>query len=135
MGKWLDAATLVRAAMDKAGAMLDDAQASTVPNLYAGMKYDGALIKAGTRILWGDILKRAAVDLWDNEASNPDKAPTLWENILYRDGIRIIPEVITAGTAFAENELGWWGDLLYKSKLNNNVWTPEGNPSGWELVE
>lgn len=134
MGKWLDAATLVRAVMDKAGALLDDAQASTVIELYAGMKYDGALIKAGTRILWGGVLKRAAVDLWDTDENNPDKAPTLWEDILYRDGIRIIPETITAGTAFAKDELGWWGDDLYKSIYDGqNVWTPEQYPAGWEL--
>ena len=52
----------------------------------------------------------------------------------YRDGIRIIPETITAGTAFAKDELGWWGDTLYKSLLDANVWTPEQNASGWEKV-
>ena len=45
-------------------ANLDDAMASTVIPLYGGMAYDGALIKAGTRINWKGVLKRAAVDLW-----------------------------------------------------------------------
>lgn len=57
----------------------------------------------------GRTLKRAAVDLWDNEANTPDAAPTLWEDIDYRDGIRVIPETITVGLAFAKGEKGWWG--------------------------
>ncbi len=116
-------------------ANLDDATASTVIPLYPVMQYDGALIKAGTRIQWNGVLKRAAVDLWDREDSNPDKAPGLWEDILYRDGYRIIPDVITVGLAFALGEIGWRGDVLYRSKQNANVYTPEQNPDGWEVVE
>ena len=115
-------------------ANLDDATASTVIPLYGGMKYDGALIKAGTRINWNGTLKRAAVALWDTVANNPGNAPDLWEDILYRDGYRIIPETITAGLAFALDECGWWGDVLYRSKLAANVRTPEQYPDGWEVV-
>lgn len=114
---------------------LDDAVASTVIPLYPGMRYDGKLIRAGARINWNGTLKRAAVDLWDREDSNPDNAPDLWEDILYRDGYRIIPEVIPAGLAFAMDECGWWGDVLYRSKLAANVYTPEQHPDGWGIVE
>ena len=78
---------------------------------------------------------RAAVDLWDTKENNPDNAPTLWEDIAYKEGYRIIPETITAGTAFMKDERGWWKDILYKSILDNNVWTPEQYPSGWEEVK
>ena len=91
-------------------------------------------MSAGTRINWYGKVKRAAVDLWDRTENNPDNAPTLWEDLAYRDGIRIIPETITAGLALAKDELGWWGDTLYKSLLDANVWTPEQNASGWEKV-
>jgi hypothetical protein len=114
---------------------LDDATASTVIPLFGGMKYDGKMIETGTRINWNGALKRAAVDLWDRADSNPDNAPALWEDILYRDGIRIIPEVITAGLAFSNGERGWWGDVLYESKADNNVYTPEQYAEWWEVVE
>jgi len=134
MNKWLEAAKPVRAVMDQAGAMLTDAQASTVVTLYGGMKYDGALITAGTRINWRGQLKRAAVDLWDTELNNPDNAPTLWEDVAYRDGYRIIPETITATLAFSKDELGWWGDTLYRSLQDGNTWTPEQYAPAWEKV-
>lgn len=125
----------LRAIIETAAASLDDKTASTAPTLFPRLKQDGSLIKAGTRINYNGNIKRAAVDLWDTVDNSPDNAPTLWEDILYRDGYRIIPDVITAGTAFALDELGWWGDKLYKSLLSANVYTPEQYPNGWELQE
>ena len=116
-------------------ALLDDQTASIAPEVYADMEYDGSLIKAGERINWHGVLKRAAVDLWDTAENNPVNAPALWEDIAYRKGIRIIPDVITPGTAFAEGEQGWWHDELYESLIDNNVWTPDAYPEGWEAVE
>ena len=125
----------LRAIIETAAASLDDKTASTAPTLFPRLKQDGSLIEAGTRINHNGSIKRAAVDLWDTVDNSPDNAPTLWEDILYRDGYRIIPDVITAGTAFALDELGWWGDKLYKSLLPANVYTPEQYPRGWELQE
>lgn len=112
----------------------DDSTASAAVGAYPTMKYNGALIKAGTRINWNGTIKRAAVDLYDTAETTPEVAPTLWEDIEYREGYRIIPETITAGTAFAKDECGWWGDDLYKSLIDNNVWTPTAYPTGWEKL-
>ena len=122
----------LRAIVEQASESLDDQTVSTAPTLLRKLKQDGKLVSAGTRINWGGTVKRAAVDLWDTAENTPDAAPTLWEDIDYRDGIRVIPVTITAGTAFALDELGWWGGKLYKSKLAANVYTPEQYPAGWE---
>ena len=124
----------LRAIVEQAAASLDDQTASAGAALFPRLKQDGALVKAGTRINWNGTLKRASVDLWDTESNNPDNAPALWEDIAYRDGFRVIPQTITAGTAFALDECGWWGDTLYRSTISNNVWTPEQHPAGWEAV-
>lgn len=113
---------------------LDDKLASETPELFDKLNENGELVPVGTRINWNGTLKRAVADLWDTKENNPDNAPTLWEDIEYKNGIRIIPEVITVGTAFMKEELGYWDNVLYKSLIDNNVWTPEANPSGWELV-
>ena len=122
----------LRAIVEQAAESLDDQTVSTAPTLLRKLKQDGKLVSAGTRINWGGTVKRAAVDLWDTADNTPDAAPTLWEDIDYRDGYRVIPSVITAGTAFALDELGWWGGKLYKSLLAANVYTPEQYPAGWE---
>lgn len=120
----------------KAAASLDDKDASNAVELYAEYPNDATvLIQNGSRINWKGTLYRAAVDLWASEENDPDNAPTLWEKVMYRDGIRIIPEVITAGLAFSLGEQGWWGDKLYESLINANVYTPEQYPTGWKLIE
>lgn len=124
----------LRSIVEIAAVSLDDKTASEGATLFPRLKQDGSLVPSGTRINWGGVIKRAAVDLWDTEANNPDNAPTLWEDIAYREGYRIIPATITAGTAFAKDELGWWGDVLYKSLIDANVYTPEAYPAGWEVV-
>ena len=124
----------LRAIVEQAATSLDDKTASTAGMLFPRLRRDGALVKAGTRINWNGTLKRAAVNLWDTPENNPDNAPTLWAGIQYRNGYRIIPEAITVTTAFAEGEYGWWGDVLYKSKVNSNVYTPEQYAPNWEQV-
>lgn len=124
----------LREMMHKAAVSLDDKDASTAAELFPRMKYDDSLIPYQTRINWHGIVKMAALDVWDREENNPDNAPALWNDIKYRDGIRIIPEVITAAEMFAKGERGWWGEDLYESLIDANVYTPVQYPSGWRLV-
>lgn len=135
LSRRLDEEERKRPLVEKAIAALDDKVASEVVELYSGLNGGGTLIKAGTRINWNGMLKRAAVDLWDTEESTPDNAPGLWEDIAYRDGYRLIPEVITATLAFELGECGWWKDMLYESLLMANTYTPEQYPDGWKLAE
>ena len=125
----------LRAIVEKAAAYLPDKEASEGSSLFPRLKQDGALVRAGTRINWNGTIKKAAVDLWDTDVNNPDNAPTLWNDISYRDGYRIIPETITVTTAFSEGEYGWWGDELYRSKVNSNIYTPAVYPDNWEKCD
>ena len=124
----------LRAIVEQAATSLDDKTASTATTLFPRLKENGELVKAGTRINWGGIIKRAAVDLWDNAENNPDNASTLWADIEYKEGYRIIPDTITVTTAFAKDECGWWNDVLYRSKVEANVYTPEQYADNWEKV-
>lgn len=114
----------------------DDKNASRGVALYPTLKADNSLIKAGTRINHNGVLYKAAVDLWDREENSPENAPTLWEEIQYYEGVRIIPEVITAAGAFAKDELGYWkaDGKVYKSLIEANVYTPAAYPQGWEVI-
>ena len=124
----------LRAIVEQAAASLDDQTASEGAALFPRLKADGSLVSAGTRINWNGVLKQAAVDLWDTTENNPDNAPTLWVDIAYREGIRIIPETITVAQAFALDELGWWQEHVYRSTIAANVYTPDQYTAGWELV-
>lgn len=127
-------ARALRPIIERAAASLSDADASMSAELFPQLKQDGSLIEAFTRINWHGKVMKSAVALWDTEQNDPDHAPTLWEELAYRDGIRVIPEVITTTTLFSEGELGWWGDVLYRSKVNGNAYTPAQYAANWEVV-
>lgn len=135
MNNLIKYALKMRSYIVKAAISLSDKEISEVPGFCDTMKYSGSLIPYQTRINWFGQVKRALVDLWDTEENNPENAPSLWENIQYKNGIRFIPETISVAAAFAKDELGWWKDELYKSLIDNNVWTPDGYPAGWEKQE
>ena len=130
-----------RSVIESGMSQLDDKTVSGAVTLLPAMKFDGSLISSGTRICWPSadgnfVCKRAATDLWDTRENTPDAAPTLWEDISYKEGYRYIPETITVGLAFAKDECGWWTDgHLYQSLLDANVYTPEQYSTGWKLVK
>ena len=127
-------AIYLRSIVEKASASLDDKIASAAATLFPRLKADGSLVSTGTRINWNGTIKKASADLWDTAENNPDNAPSLWENIQYKDGYRIIPDTLTVTTAFAKDECGWWDGVLYRSLNDANVYTPAVYPQGWEKV-
>ena len=132
---YIENARRLRPIVEQAMQSVDDKTASEAAKLFPVLNGGGSLVESGTRINWNGTVKRAAVDLWDTAENNPDNAPTLWEDLDYKDGYRIIPETITVTTAFQKDELGWWGDVLYRSKVDANVYTPAVYPDNWEVVQ
>lgn len=130
----LEQVQALRNAFDTLAINATDAVASTTAIAFPRLKENGELVKVGARINWKGVVKKAAVDLWDTAENNPDNAPTLWEDLPYKDGYRIIPETITVTAAFAKDECGWWEDVLYRSKVDANVYTPAIYPANWEIV-
>ena len=133
----LKQAMKLRAAMVTASESLDDKTASTAPEMFGKLKQSGALVKAGTRINWNGVVKKANVDLWDTAENSPDNAPDLWSNLAFHDGYRIIPTVFTAELAFSEGETGWWEQdgCYYTANANGTVWTPSEYPRAWTKKE
>lgn len=131
----IEKARKLRKIIETAIGSVDDKTSTEAVELLPVLKYDNSLIKAGTRINYNGAVKKAAVDLWDTVANNPDNAPALWEDIMYKDGYRIIPEVITVTTAFSKGEIGWWKDKLYKSLVDSNVYTPDQYSWNWRALE
>ena len=133
--RYIEKARKLRQIIELASEYIDDKTSSEAVELFPSLKKDGSLIKAGTRINYNGVIKKAAVDLYDTEINNPDNAPAIWEDILYKDGYRIIPNIITVTAAFSQGEIGWWQGQLYKSLVNYNVYTPSEYIQNWEILE
>ena len=136
-----DKAIKLRELIEQAAVSLPDKEASEGAELFPRLTGDGSLVKAGTRINHGGVVKKAAVDLWDTVENDPDHAPTVWVDIDYVDGVRKIPQtdsgIFDAPLAFAEGEDGYSAvdGMIYTSRVNGNVYTPQLVPTNWILKE
>lgn len=135
MATVLENARAIRKILLKNINTFSDQDISEAPDMLPTLAENGELVYAGTRINWKGVAKKATVDLWDTAENNPENAPALWEDLPYKNGIRIIPETLTTTTAFAKDEQGYWGEDLYVSLIDANVWTPEVYPAGWQIIE
>lgn len=117
------------------GLSIPDETASRMVEYYPTMQdyEEGALIKGGTTIAHGGVLKRANVDLYNYVTNSPDNAPTLWTDIAYRDGVRVIPDPISAEQAYGLDELGWQDGRIWRSRMDGNVY-PVTQTDAWERV-
>ena len=136
-----DKAMKLRSLIEQASMSLPDKEASEGAELFPCLTGDGALVKVGTRINWNGTVKKSTVDLWDTVDNDPDHAPTLWVDVDYVDGVRKIPQtdsgIFEATLAFAEGEDGYSSadGMIYTSKVNGNVYTPQLVPTNWILKE
>ena len=135
MGKWYDAALPVRESMDAAGAMLTDEQAAAVPALYSAWE-TGTAYNAGDRRTYGGVLYKCLQAHTSQDDWTPDVAVSLWSTVLIPDP-DVIPDWVQPDStnAYMKGDKVRYNGVVYRSLIDNNVWSPDAYPAGWEIVE
>lgn len=136
MGKYYEAAKIVRATMDKAGAMLTDEQALKVTSLYplwgAAKTY-----AVGDRVRYGGELYRCLTAHTAQAAWTPTDAPSLWAKVLTDPSGTILPwEQPGSTNPYAKGDKVTHNGKTWESLVDNNVWEPGavGTESLWKEV-
>lgn len=118
--------------------ILTDDQAATVPDAFPKWKPDTEY-KVGDRRRHGDVLYKCLQAHTSQEGQTPDVAVSLWARILNPD-----PEVIPvweqpdSTNAYMTGDKVHYPDAegpIYESVIDNNIWSPEAYPQGWQIVE
>lgn len=135
MGKWYDAAMPVRESMDAAGSMLTDEQAASVPALYSAWE-TGTAYNAGDRRTYGGVLYKCLQAHTSQDDWTPDVAVSLWATVLIPDP-EVIPDWVQPDStnAYMTGDKVRYNGVVYRSLIDNNVWSPDAYPAGWEIVE
>ena len=135
MGKWYDAALPVRESMDAAGSMLTDEQAASVPALYSAWE-TGTAYNAGDRRTYGGVLYKCLQAHTSQDDWTPDVAVSLWSTVLIPDP-DVIPDWVQPDStnAYMKGDKVRYNGVVYRSLIDNNVWSPDAYPAGWEIVE
>lgn len=114
-------------------AIKSDSDRSKLPLLHDEWRV-GIECKINEVYRYQDFLYRCQQTHMTQVGWEPDITPALFAKLMYRDGIRIIPEYISTGDTFSKDEIGWWDNILYRSLVDNNIYNPSQYAPGWEVV-
>ena len=134
MGKYYDAALVLRGIMDKAGAMLTDAQALKVQGLFPAWNVE-ATYAVGDRVKYNGTLYRCLTAHTAQATWTPTDAPSLWAKVLTDPSGAILPWVQPDSTnPYKKGDRVRFNGKVYESLIDNNVWSPSAYPAGWREV-
>ena len=131
MGTLLEAARKLRAAMDIAGAKLDDATALDAMALYPLWKTDVAYA-IGQRVRYGDKLYKCVQAHTSQGDWMPSATPALWVRVSVEEW----PEWVQptgAHDAYAKGDKVTYKGKRYISLIDGNTYSPDAYPAGWEM--
>ena len=130
MGRWLNGARAVRAAMDLAGAQLNDAVALDAMAIYPVWEI-GKAYSVDDRVRHGEFLYRVVQAHTSQADWTPDVVPALWVKISTEEW----PEWVQptgAHDAYSTGDKVTYNGKRYVSRIDANVYSPEAYPAGWE---
>lgn len=85
--------------------------------------YDGSLYKC--------LQAHTSQDDW-----TPDISASLWKNLsMNESGIQEWSQPISSVDAYNTGDEVMYNGVHYKSTIDNNVWSPEAYPQGWEVIK
>ncbi len=115
---------------------LTDEQALLVPLVFDEFEI-GINYEVGKRILFNDILYKVLVSHTSQETWTPDVSPSLFAKVLNETLDGSIPkwEQPDSTNGYMKGDKVMFEGKTYESLIDNNIWSPTANPSGWALVE
>ena len=130
MGKWLNGAREVRAAMDAAGAQLDDAAALDAMAIYPAWEIGKAYAVNDRRRYGANLYK--CVQAHTSQADwTPDATPALWVKVSVDEWPEFV-QPTGAHDAYNTGDKVTYNGKRYISLIDANVYSPGDYQAGWE---
>ena len=130
MGRYLEAAKVIRAAMDAAAAALTDDEALKAAALYPAWSAQDTY-DAGERVRFDGTLYKCLQPHAAQPDWTPTAAPSLWAKVLVSDTGEPLPwEQPESTNPYMKGDKVTHGGKTWVSAIDNNVWEP--GVYGWE---
>ena len=130
MGRYLEAAKVLRAAMDAAAAALTDDEALKAAALYPAWSAQDTY-DAGERVRFDGTLYKCLQPHAAQPDWTPTAAPSLWAKVLVSDTGEPLPwERPDSTNPYMQGDKVTHGGKTWVSTIDNNVWEP--GVYGWE---
>ena len=125
----------LRALIEQAATLLSDEVALTGVELFPHWNGDGVEYKVDERVSYNGILFKCLQAHTSQTAWTPIDAPSLWTKVLIPD-----PEVIPdweqpdSTNAYMKGDKVRYNGKIYESLIDNNIWSPNDYPAGWQEI-
>ena len=115
---------------------LSDEEALQVPLMYDEFEANRHYV-VGERVLYQDILYKVITEHDSQETWTPDISPSLFAKIINESTDGSIPEWVQPDStnAYMKGDKVKYNEHIYESLIDNNIWSPDGYPAGWQLIE
>ena len=131
MGRYLEAAKVIRAAMDAAAAALTDDEALKAAALYPAWSAQDTY-DAGERVRFDGTLYKCLQPHAAQPDWTPTAAPSLWAKVLVSDTGEPLPwEQPESTNPYMKGDKVTHAGKTWVSTIDNNVWEP--GVYGWEV--
>lgn len=129
-------ARALRPLIEKAVVSLDDADALNAVELFKSW-YSGVSYLKDERVQYGGRLYRCVQPHTSQTDWEPDRTPALWTEVAAPGEIPVWKQPTGAQDAYMTGDKVWYPEkdtTVYVSLIDNNTWSPEAYPAGWEAV-
>lgn len=130
-----------RKALQMYAGTLDEEKALEIATVFAAWDPNGKTYKAKEYLTYGENSvgdPQLYVVLQDHTSQpdwTPDTAASLYKAIgITDDGYPEWVQPVGASDAYMTGDVVSYNGKLYRSTVDNNVWSPEAYPAGWEEV-
>lgn len=128
----------LRAVIEDLAVNLDDTQALDSKELFPQWNAEAAY-SVGDRVRFEDVLYKCLQEHQAQSDWTPADAPSLWAEILPgQDGTDIgvwtQPDSTNPYMTGDRVHYPTMEDPIYESLIDNNIWSPEAYPAGWQVV-
>lgn len=134
----IDRARILRSMIEQLSTNLKDSSAIEYVELFPAWKTNTSYL-VNDRVRYNNVLYKVLQDHTSQDDWTPDTAVSLYTRVLIPDA-NVIPvwEQPSAENAYQTGDKVHYptkNDPVYESLIDNNVWSPESYPAGWQLVE
>lgn len=126
----------LRPLIEKAAVSLSDSDALEAVELFKSW-YSGIAYVTDERVRYGDKLYRCVQSHTSQADWEPDRTPALWAEVAKPGEIPVWKQPTGAQDAYMTGDKVWYPEkdtTVYVSLIDNNTWSPEAYPAGWEVV-
>lgn len=128
-------ARALRPLIEKAAVSLSDTDALEAVELFPAWVV-GVAYEVDQRIRYGDKLYRVVQAHTSQADWTPDAVPALFTEVALPGEIPVWVQPTGTQDAYNTGDLVHYPDAdgpVYKSVIDNNVWSPDAYPAGWEV--